>query len=400
MKSTLRAIFILAVSLVGTQCFSLQAAAPTSTSMDVSSRVISLGIPVDKPVYARNVWDMQLFNGRIYIGYGNSSNMQPSPNAGPIPVIYYDPATQQFINEFTVDDEQINVFKILNGKLYIPGHDARDNWDYGNFYVLDNNKWQKIRSIPNASHVFDLAYFQGNLYSANGTEKVNSGEVMVSKNTGTTWASQIPASGFSTVNGMVDTIFEFDNKLYAFGQLPWSLPGYCHMLVMDGTSSEVQPVTKDGLMPGAPDGYFYKMLRTSVIKGNLIYLGVWSCNSLQWFPNGLYVAPQVNQARQVILSADNNVLPTDILVRDNTVYILAYKRESPNLCTNIVYRSKDLQKWTEVFRFKYETFARSFEEYNGDFYFGMGCETNNLPASTGTILKVPQASYKLGICSY
>ena len=264
MKSTLKFIFILALLLVGTQCFTLQASAPTSTN--VSSRLITLGKPMNKATYARNVWDMQLFDGRIYIGYGNSSNMQPSPNAGPIPIISYDPTSNQFINEFTVDEEQINIFKILNGKLYIPGHDARDNWDYGNFYVLDNNKWHKIRSIPNASHVFDLAYFKGNLYSANGTEKVNSGEVMVSKDMGLTWASQIPTSGFSTVSGMADTIFEFDSRLYAVDQLPWSRPSLCHMLVMDGVSSIVQPVTKDGLMPGAPDGYYYKMLRTSVIK--------------------------------------------------------------------------------------------------------------------------------------
>ena len=202
MKYTLKVIFILAIALVGTQCFALQAAAPTS--MNVTSRLITLGKPMNKATYARNVWDMQLFNGRIYIGYGNSSNMQPSPNAGPIPVISYDPASKQFINEFTVDEEQINIFKILNGKLYIPGHDARDDWSYGNFYVLNGDKWQKIRSVPNASHVFDLDYFKGNLYSVNGTEGNNSIEqVMVSKDMGLTWETQLPASGFSTIGRKV-----------------------------------------------------------------------------------------------------------------------------------------------------------------------------------------------------
>ena len=121
-------------------------------------------------------------------------------------------------------------------------------------------------------------------------------------------------------------------------------------------------------------------------------MGVWSCNALQWFPNALYAAPHVNQARQITLSVDN-VLPTDIVIRDNTVYVLAYKRESPNLCINIVYKTDDLQKWTELFRFNHETFARSFEELNGDFYFGMGCEIYSLPDSTGSILKVPKTAY-------
>ncbi|WP_340021396.1 hypothetical protein MHI24_20575 [Paenibacillus sp. FSL K6-1096] len=49
---------------------------------DVSSSITVLGSPFQKAAYARNVWDMQLFGGKIYLGHGNSSNYAPSPNAG------------------------------------------------------------------------------------------------------------------------------------------------------------------------------------------------------------------------------------------------------------------------------------------------------------------------------
>src|SRR5882672_6907004 len=74
--------------------------------LDVSGEVEVLGSPfASKPLYARNVWDMQSFQGRLYLGHGNSSNLQPSPNAGPIPVVYWDPAASAFVSPYTVNEE-------------------------------------------------------------------------------------------------------------------------------------------------------------------------------------------------------------------------------------------------------------------------------------------------------
>lgn len=100
--------------------------------------------------YARNVWDMHLWDGRIYLGHGNSSNLGPAVNAGPVDVISYDPATGGFATEFSVDDEQIDKFRVVGGKLHIPGHDPRDPWELGNFYVLEKAGWKKIRRSPRA----------------------------------------------------------------------------------------------------------------------------------------------------------------------------------------------------------------------------------------------------------
>jgi hypothetical protein len=48
-----------------------------------------LGNPFSKDAYARNVWDMQVYEESIYLGHGNSSNYGPSANAGPVDVIKY-----------------------------------------------------------------------------------------------------------------------------------------------------------------------------------------------------------------------------------------------------------------------------------------------------------------------
>jgi hypothetical protein len=79
MKSLLRKL-IIASSL-------LCASKSQASTNDVTAYVENLGNPFTaKPTYARNVWDMQVFNGRLYFGHGNASNLNPSPNAGPINV--------------------------------------------------------------------------------------------------------------------------------------------------------------------------------------------------------------------------------------------------------------------------------------------------------------------------
>ena len=61
-------------------------------------------------VYARNIWDMQLFEDKIYIGAGNSSNEGPAQNAGRVYVVSLDPKTAKFKYEFKIAEEQIDIF--------------------------------------------------------------------------------------------------------------------------------------------------------------------------------------------------------------------------------------------------------------------------------------------------
>ncbi len=93
----------------------------------MSKQVEFLGNPYrkiyksDAYVYARNIWDMQVFAGRVFLGAGNSSNKGPAPNAGRVPVYSFNPYNDTFQKEYTVAEEQVDRFRVINEKLYIPG---------------------------------------------------------------------------------------------------------------------------------------------------------------------------------------------------------------------------------------------------------------------------------------
>ncbi|HWP97021.1 MAG TPA: hypothetical protein VN426_09220 [Syntrophomonadaceae bacterium] len=365
-------------------------------AVDVSSKVVLLGQPFKQQPFARNVWDMQVFNGKIYLGSGNYLNGGPSVSPGPIPIMYYDPQTNKFVTEYTVDEEQIDVYKIIDGKLTIPGTDATDSWDFGNYYVLENAKWQKIRTIPVCSHVFDMASYNGKLYAAINGESSANIAFTASSNKGKTWTSQMSASSGSPFFGSRGmTLFEFRGKLYGVG-LQYlgfnSTASHINVLVMDGNQSVIQKMPN--LLPGAQKYSLLRIFRPYTVNNNLVYLGVFdNIDGSQWKPYGLYVASDLNQPRRIVLP-QGEALPADILVRGSTTYVMAFCGSVENGYTNIVYKSENLNQWTELFRFKCDTFPRSFEELNGDFYFGLGTLAYPLKASAGSILKVPKDSYK------
>ncbi|KJS17970.1 MAG: hypothetical protein VR69_02810 [Peptococcaceae bacterium BRH_c4b] len=404
----------------------------SSSASDVTLQVKVLGQPfLAKGTYPANVWDMQVFNDKIYLGFGNSSNKGPGANAGPILIIYYDPPLGKFVTEDikrynsntknyetvkSVDEEQIDIYKVLNGKLYIPGHDSRESWDFGNYYVKDKNGWQKFRNIPGAIHVYDMAYFKGKLFAAIGSDTFvdidNTGAiVLMSEDNGNTWKNigSIPYSP-NVFNNRAYTLFEFKNKLYAVAGLspycfPSSIGGFyseavivlCFDQNLNGTIKTSQVLVYGSKMiPGAKtiDNKFngIKMVRTNVVNNKLLYIAGEYYNDHQWLPGGLYVATDINSTQKITFS-EHNALPMDIIVRGNTAYVLAHVKISHNEYANIVYKSDDLIGWTELFRFTKDTFARSFEELDGDFYFGLGCYTDYLPSSTGTILMVRSSAY-------
>lgn len=396
-------------------------------SKDVTSEVEVLGQPFEnKQPYARNVWDMQLFDGKIYLGHGNSSNLGPSPNAGPIPIYYFDPAAGQFATQNVVnskdasdskpyiDEEQIDLFKVIDETLYIPGHDAHgEGWDYGSFYRLENGTWVKYRNIPNGIHVYDMAGFQGKLFAAIGTS--GTPDVLMSADNGLSWTKAGSVNAFGP--GRAYSLFELKGNLYAAASIVL-VPSEAKWadetrfmsldpLAADGKkkiSSSQTPVFASKMLPGIKnekqdEAAYMKLVRATSIDDRLLYIAGESYNDHQWLPRGLLVADEINKARLVALP-DPNALPMDILVRDHTIYVLAYTTTPAGSYINTVYRTtaEELdrdEKWTELFHFQTDTFARSFEEWGGDFYFGLGSLTEPIPESTGTILRVKGQSFEL-----
>lgn len=150
---------------------------PSSSAVDMTDRMETLGSPLStrypdsfrkgSGAYARNIWTMCAFDGRVYIGCGNSSNGGPATGCGPVPIFAYEPKSQKFIQEGRVPDEQIDVFRVFSdGALYIPGHDPTENWRWGNFYRRRpgaDATWEKVRTLPMGLHCYDMVEFDGRL---------------------------------------------------------------------------------------------------------------------------------------------------------------------------------------------------------------------------------------------
>jgi hypothetical protein len=179
----------------------------------------SVGFPASGCEHAAvRINDLQFFNGKLYIGYGDAVI-----NTGPTDIITFDLADGTFKHEFTVDEEGIYTYKVIDGWLMIPGIDATDDWHFGNMYVLENKTWIKHRSIPNGIHVNDLASYNGRLYASTGTFgnigdsiEYYFGALFASADTGKTWdlAYATPSDDQSIFR--ITALLVYDNMLFAF----------------------------------------------------------------------------------------------------------------------------------------------------------------------------------------
>jgi len=179
----------------------------------------SIGFPVaEKKKDAWQINELIIFNEKLYLGYGCAV-----VNTGPTDVIYYDLKKKKFITEFTIDDEAIYLYQIIDNKLMIPGADATEDWDFGNFYILIDTEWIKHRTIPNGIHVNYLAWFDEKLFVSTGTYG-NIGEdiefafggIFCSTDTGKTWTLSYATPGDDQSVYRVNALLIYKEKLYAF----------------------------------------------------------------------------------------------------------------------------------------------------------------------------------------
>ena len=138
-----------------------------------NAKYVELGAPAavyyPRDYIARVVWDMDIYDGRLYIGNGNFGT-----NSGPAPVLSCSlDDLGNWVEEAIVPDEQIIRFVNINGKFLIPGCDpavgmgtASGN---GFYYELVDGRWVTRDHLPNSLHNFDLAWFEGRVYAAIGS---------------------------------------------------------------------------------------------------------------------------------------------------------------------------------------------------------------------------------------
>jgi hypothetical protein len=259
---------------------------PTSAP-DVTEQVENLGIPFQKRypsgqhIYARNPWDLRAFDGRLYVGAGNSNNLGPAPNAGPVPILSHDLDSGEVTKEFQVDDEQIDVFYVFDGRLVTPGHDPKESWALGNFYRLEppmpsdgplshrerarvradalppSERWKKHRNIPGAIHTYGMTQHDGKFFAGLG---IHSGAAAaVSDDDGASWTvQQLGGRRIYSLAEVGGRLFAFDvsrrrpaNRKQPAGKKP-KKRSPVHEYGDDGRFHPREDINRGVLFPGLP----------------------------------------------------------------------------------------------------------------------------------------------------
>ena len=373
---------------------------------DVSRRIEKLGNPLAQRYpdgsqfhYARSISDLHHFDGKLYVGHGDWAE-----NSGPTDIWYYDLQTKEFSNQGRVDDEAADHYRVINGRLCLPGTDPREDWTLGNFYRLETGEWTKHRTLPAAVHNFDMIGVDTTLYALTSRLIEQPSCLMVSTDDGKTWkVFDIPAdTRIHPDVYMRHRLLVIDGNVYVTGNIA---SGDIKVHRFNGNGFDL--CTGD-MLPGVErprdkeQGGSWSRLaveKSMVFKGKAVYLGGLHQSIKESNPPWrrektleLFVAtlsgPTEFRANRSLAEG----IMTDIAVDDECCYVVSYRwndKDDPKQgAMTSVFASADLKNWSNLFSFHHETFASALEVVNGDFYLGLGGTREFCTAATGTILKV------------
>lgn len=308
---------------------------------------------------AKNPWDLIIHNGYLYVGGGDYDI-----NISPKTAFRYDLSTENWEPCGNIPDEQIRNFVIIDDELYIPGTDPTGDWSCGNFYKLEDDNFVTHRTIPNAVHCFDLAKFDDKIFAAIAV-KDGSFPVMLSEDNGKTF-QHIPVIKDDHnyhENERVYSLFVLNDSLYA-------IHGNNVYQYIDGVFRFVCSWQNKFVR-----GYnFYSPIAARVTFKNRVF-----------FTSGyLYSFENVNELEYI---PHENAVISDIIINDDSLYILCFSINENGLYTNSIKRSTDGCNFETVYEFIYDCSALSFAINENDVYIGIG-ETIANNDKKGFILKV------------
>ena len=351
---------------------------------DENAALVELGVISDS-IYgtgakANYVWDIRVWNGKVYRAAGDYDK-----NTGNTPILAYDIANRQWDSSFRAADEAIHGFEVINGTLCAAGIDARESWEYGNYYILDENgKWKQVRNLPNAVHNFDMIECNGKIFAGVGTEKVGR-TVAVSEDGGKTF-SYVPLYKDGSYYDLSDfkmsrtyELTQFGGKVYAFVYFQ-TKTGYNRWTIF---------VYEDGKMHYLTDGT--KLIERSSFSRKY-FGGEFEMNGKCYIAaRGLYIIDDfTDSAGWKTTSMPNSGKVSDAILRDGVIYVLTSRQDSKTkLYHTIIYKSTTGEpgSFEEVASYDYSSFPMCFDWDGSHFYIGTGI--NGVDQSkVGMVLRV------------
>lgn len=325
---------------------------PTATAIKIGSPYRDAGSPdTVAGCFARSIWDLQSFEGRVYLGAGDRWN-----NSGATTVYSFAPGTPtSFQVELVVDEEMVERFRVYDGRLYIPGTDALESWDLGNYYVKASGLWSKRRAIPNGIHVWDVASFGGSLfaYVTHQTGLTN----YRSSDGGNTWSDLS-----TTSRDVFGIMIPLDRELWIFGPCQRGC-----IQIFDGSTvrtvaTTIYPHTSKIVRPS----------RSVRFKDGVLYTDA-DLTLLDTSAPLLYLADLRRGASLYRFGGATPAGVRDVLVEGGAVHVLAARPDSATgTFQGSIYRSTDLASWTPIASFTVPAPPYSLERLNGSYYVGLG----------------------------
>ena len=372
MRKTVVCILLLTLLLCGCQ--------PNKSQSQVA--IQDLGIPTmeqySDDLISRCPWDMVVWNNKLYVGAGDYG-----ANTGPVDCMAYDLQTAAWENSGTVLEESIARFCVVNNTLTIPGIDSTmDGHVLGEYYFLQEGKWQLNRTLPGGIHCFNLVEYNQQLFAGLG---VTQGEypVAVSADGGETF-NQVPFyKDGQPLQTTKDAIRVYDlvvlnNTLYAF-------------YISENNEPNKENDFECCVYQYQDNRFVYQSTWNPYLQS--VGLTQMPFASKAVFQNQLYIATgylyqatdSLNGFQQVML--EGQPITADLVVQEDGLYILNNQPKTDGTFDVSVWRTNNGEDFEQVLYFNYKTPALSFT-INGETYF-IGIGNPSLQHQTnGTILAV------------
>lgn len=327
---------------------------------------------------ANSVWSVKIWNGKIFRGAGNYNN-----NSGNTPFLAYDIESQRRVSMGVATDEAIQRFIEIDGTLYAPGIDSTESWNYGNFYVLNGETWQKMQTLPNGLHNFDMIAFDGKIFAGLGTENVRN-TVAVSQDKGESFTF-VPMYRDGALLDVSDyeysrtyAFVEYSGRLYALVTFKkMNAQDYDRFVFRYENGNMVyQSAVENGMSGKTGENYW---------QGRVEWNGICYLNSVLLHAVTDFSKPETHRT----IPMPNNEVVADILLYDDELYVLSFAFNADLTSKAVIYKSATGEEgsFTEVVSFNYSSRPLSFD-FDGDyFYVGTGTSWAE-PSKSGMLLRV------------
>lgn len=318
-------------------------------------------------ISAQEPRDMIIFDNKLFIGSGDYDK-----NCGPAKIACYDLKTNE-MSLFSVPDEQISNFSVINGRLTSPGIDPMDDWSLGNYYVYIDNKWEIKRNIPRGIHTFFMIEFENKIFAALGTDECHF-PIVVSHNGGNSFYEvKFEKNGqtypvFNSLNDRVYNMFVLNEKLYA---VRFSGGEYEVFVYEYGVFQYVTAWMYDIVFPS-----FDHFSPKSGFSASITHNGTY------YFSTGYLF--KTNDAKNIEYVELDGRLVIDLYENNGILYALAIKENPDDSFTSAIYQITE-KDFIFLFEVANNSYASSLAVENNNFYIGFGYNKID-PMQSGRII--------------